>query len=97
MIRRPPRSTLFPYTTLFRSENGGFHGARDRGRMRRHRGEIDQARFGVQGGGEGLDVDQVQARVQVRDAGHCGFDCCRRFCWPWPEGWEVWGFVDGCL
>src|SRR3712207_7797869 len=30
MIRRPPRSTLFPYTTLFRSEEnlggaGGFH------------------------------------------------------------------------
>src|SRR5438876_6042943 len=25
MIRRPPRSTLFPYTTLFRSsENGGY-------------------------------------------------------------------------
>src|SRR4051794_41756690 len=23
MIRRPPRSTLFPYTTLFRSEAGG--------------------------------------------------------------------------
>src|SRR3712207_8745360 len=23
MIRRPPRSTLFPYTTLFRSEHGG--------------------------------------------------------------------------
>src|SRR3712207_8703694 len=23
MIRRPPRSTLFPYTTLFRSEYGG--------------------------------------------------------------------------
>src|SRR3989454_9675813 len=22
MIRRPPRSTLFPYTTLFRSRNG---------------------------------------------------------------------------
>src|SRR3712207_7399375 len=22
MIRRPPRSTLFPYTTLFRSSNG---------------------------------------------------------------------------
>src|SRR3712207_7253461 len=28
MIRRPPRSTLFPYTTLFRSEDRG----RDRGR-----------------------------------------------------------------
>src|SRR2546426_7622784 len=23
MIRRPPRSTLFPYTTLFRSESAG--------------------------------------------------------------------------
>src|SRR5256885_9958199 len=26
MIRRPPRSTLFPYTTLFRSVSSGFHG-----------------------------------------------------------------------
>src|SRR3712207_8112386 len=25
MIRRPPRSTLFPYTTLFRSECTGLH------------------------------------------------------------------------
>src|SRR5260221_546532 len=25
MIRRPPRSTLFPYTTLFRSSSSGFH------------------------------------------------------------------------
>src|SRR3712207_8969336 len=24
MIRRPPRSTLFPYTTLFRSSPGGW-------------------------------------------------------------------------
>src|SRR5260370_29130232 len=24
MIRRPPRSTLFPYTTLFRSKNGAW-------------------------------------------------------------------------
>src|SRR5438034_7464168 len=24
MIRRPPRSTLFPYTTLFRSARGSF-------------------------------------------------------------------------
>src|SRR2546427_1337704 len=29
MIRRPPRSTLFPYTTLFRSRPGRFD--RDRG------------------------------------------------------------------
>src|SRR2546430_12591119 len=26
MIRRPPRSTLFPYTTLFRSDDGGAAG-----------------------------------------------------------------------
>src|SRR5256885_9073261 len=26
MIRRPPRSTLFPYTTLFRSDPGGGAG-----------------------------------------------------------------------
>src|SRR5258707_7235363 len=25
MIRRPPRSTLFPYTTLFRSRRSHFH------------------------------------------------------------------------
>src|SRR2546430_12528197 len=28
MIRRPPRSTLFPYTTLFRSERFGGYGSR---------------------------------------------------------------------
>src|SRR5438876_8817932 len=31
MIRRPPRSTLFPYTTLFRSQGRpGAHGERGR-------------------------------------------------------------------
>src|SRR5687767_15706026 len=38
MIRRPPRSTLFPYTTLFRSDRGdrGVHApAEARGRARR--------------------------------------------------------------
>src|SRR3712207_6986006 len=44
MIRRPPRSTLFPYTTLFRSEEPAQHlhdvrrrgGGRDR-HLGRHR------------------------------------------------------------
>src|SRR3712207_7259866 len=36
MIRRPPRSTLFPYTTLFRSEDRAFFFAnRDRDLARR--------------------------------------------------------------
>src|SRR3989475_949501 len=41
MIRRPPRSTLFPYTTLFRSENPdvfiwlrGFPSLEERERMK---------------------------------------------------------------
>src|SRR5256886_5096327 len=29
MIRRPPRSTLFPYTTLFRSHDGELHDRRE--------------------------------------------------------------------
>src|SRR2546422_7227086 len=36
MIRRPPRSTLFPYTTLFRSPNGDLRKAY-RGRLHHHR------------------------------------------------------------
>src|SRR2546423_11549702 len=32
MIRRPPRSTLFPYTTLFRSDRLGGRGERVRDR-----------------------------------------------------------------
>src|SRR2546426_8470324 len=32
MIRRPPRSTLFPYTTLFRSGAEQLHGQRPIGR-----------------------------------------------------------------
>src|SRR5438034_7834743 len=34
MIRRPPRSTLFPYTTLFRSHRAREDAHRDRGRNR---------------------------------------------------------------
>src|SRR5258707_11458004 len=33
MIRRPPRSTLFPYTTLFRSERGVAAGRKAGRRM----------------------------------------------------------------
>src|SRR3712207_8729178 len=33
MIRRPPRSTLFPYTTLFRSREGEEPGDRRKGRQ----------------------------------------------------------------
>src|SRR2546427_8912057 len=56
MIRRPPRSTLFPYTTLFRSHaepaDSGVAPARSRGRSpgRGHRN--GQVRPDTSGGGE---------------------------------------------
>src|SRR3712207_7355630 len=69
MIRRPPRSTLFPYTTLFRS----------RGRLPRiedlrtgSRDRLDVAR------GEGRDPRQAAEEVERRALG--GEDaCCRPF------------------
>src|SRR2546426_5373320 len=49
MIRRPPRSTLFPYTTLFRSrEDAGRHGGRHAVAVCRRRAERNQ---GVHVGG----------------------------------------------
>src|SRR3712207_9061882 len=36
MIRRPPRSTLFPYTTLFRSAGDHPRGGGGGGRLRRN-------------------------------------------------------------
>src|SRR2546430_10489009 len=58
MIRRPPRSTLFPYTTLFRSgaEAGtlarGDGGAAPRGRARRQSaGRAPQPRLRVRATG----------------------------------------------
>src|SRR3712207_7289804 len=45
MIRRPPRSTLFPYTTLFRSRRVDFHPVR----FDEH-GDGHQAGAGADGG-----------------------------------------------
>src|SRR5688572_31382911 len=47
MIRRPPRSTLFPYTTLFRSDQHAAVPARDGPRLarqciRRRQGPLDR-------------------------------------------------------
>src|SRR3712207_7779608 len=54
MIRRPPRSTLFPYTTLFRSLRGRGDGARlprrDRA-ARRGSGPVAAAGAGAGRGG----------------------------------------------
>src|SRR5258706_7251709 len=44
MIRRPPRSTLFPYTTLFRSPGAGDC-ASPRGSARRHGDRRERRRW----------------------------------------------------
>src|SRR2546429_3456456 len=56
MIRRPPRSTLFPYTTLFRSPPASILGANDR------------VRFGLIGaGGRGLDIFKHALRARSEE------------------------------
>src|SRR5256886_5930319 len=56
MIRRPPRSTLFPYTTLFRSREGrgGDGRVQEAGRPRRRR---RAARQGARGPGDAWSGD----------------------------------------
>src|ERR1044072_6122722 len=53
MIRRPPRSPLFPYTTLFRS-------------VHRLRGRSDDLRHGGEGGGVAVEDEHVLDRKSTR-------------------------------
>src|SRR3712207_8398978 len=67
MIRRPPRSTLFPYTTLFRS-HAGQHGPLGGGALRvaGHpllRGALDDRRHL---GGELLRSEEHTSELQSR-------------------------------
>src|SRR5256885_12861141 len=61
MIRRPPRSTLFPYTTLFRS-------ARLEDDVRR--AQLHRAQVEGLGHGDGVRLDRV---VVAAAAGHVDF------------------------
>src|SRR2546430_14838122 len=58
MIRRPPRSTLFPYTTLFRSELGHAPGIGERRVEYRH---------AALAGGLGVDLVGPDAEAADRD------------------------------
>src|SRR3712207_7000573 len=70
MIRRPPRSTLFPYTTLFRSRADDV--VRDAGRIR-HPLEARREPAGVRGerGDRALELD-VAGRESVLLLGGSG-------------------------
>src|SRR3712207_7061353 len=67
MIRRPPRSTLFPYTTLFRSLVLGRRRVADRDGARR-RGVLTQRRdlHRLVREGQPLDVAQPVGAVRLR-------------------------------
>src|SRR2546427_12062519 len=76
MIRRPPRSTLFPYTTLFRSRAAAAQDAVIRGRVTSDRGEpipmanviIEELRVDVATGADGRYTLSVPvARVRGQD------------------------------
>src|SRR3712207_7780654 len=67
MIRRPPRSTLFPYTTLFRSAQ---HGGERVGEPGRDRADAEQDRAVERrrlGSGRTTDGGQERARKAGED------------------------------
>src|SRR3712207_3712642 len=71
MIRRPPRSTLFPYTTLFRSNDEESHGTHVTGTIAQ---KTNNAR-GVTGLAYGVKI--MPLRVLDRDGNGHGSDIAR--------------------
>src|SRR2546422_5532154 len=72
MIRRPPRSTLFPYTTLFRSRRRDLPGDATRGCVRgvaRRLGEgvaVRGGRGAVQAGAHRVRSEEHTSELQSR-------------------------------
>src|SRR3712207_7065656 len=70
MIRRPPRSTLFPYTTLFRSQVERLAGVQRAGRLQPRGAGPDVGRGGEHRLEDAVEVGQVGAqRRGVPDVG----------------------------
>src|SRR3712207_7241899 len=70
MIRRPPRSTLFPYTTLFRSQHGHLGrealGDHEPGRVHEHGERAAGRRVERTGAARRQDVDLARAERDRR-------------------------------
>src|SRR2546430_10296030 len=66
MIRRPPRSTLFPYTTLFRSRQG-----EQAQPGRRREGGVEGRRQGAGGGGDRKSTRLNSSHSQISYAVFC--------------------------
>src|SRR2546430_10066652 len=70
MIRRPPRSTLFPYTTLFRSSDSRLPGARHAGladRVLDGEAGVARLRLRAQASRDGVQEAAHQRHVRVAD------------------------------
>src|SRR5690625_7190849 len=74
---RPPSSTLFPYTTLFRSEVEALARVLARGGGRQEHGVVvevgDGGAGGLLGQSSGLEADGVRAEAAVVDVCNGGF------------------------
>src|SRR5256885_3542016 len=73
MIRRPPRSTLFPYTTLFRSPRRSTAARSRRSATKVRRGRLQTERGARVGRGErprGLSTRAAGAAVERRSEEH---------------------------
>src|SRR2546423_11906464 len=70
MIRRPPRSTLFPYTTLFRSQLRGCFQGEPRARAGGLRLGCGGARFDRIAQQETLYADRTATRQKLRSEEH---------------------------
>src|SRR5688572_31611079 len=68
MIRRPPRSTLFPYTTLFRSSDRrrGDLASRSAGDHQRR----TRTRTASRGDDEWLEARRSRVRARAEESGH---------------------------
>src|SRR3712207_7222179 len=80
MIRRPPRSTLFPYTTLFRSPGrsqhvGGHSRLRSSGRCGCHATKILDPRAG--GGAAAKAGDQARSEEHTSELQSRQYLVCR--------------------
>src|SRR5258708_12397027 len=70
MIRRPPRSTLFPYTTLFRSVSRIVAKTAEMARANRRMGDTRRQKRRNSGGGPGPQTGQEKIEDALRSEEH---------------------------
>src|SRR2546429_9226171 len=77
MIRRPPRSTLFPYTTLFRSLQGGHEAEENSGQDGHGQVKQENAKIGQAGN---IHAARIRDRKSTRLNSSHGYTSYAVFC-----------------